>query len=257
MERKSECSDGILLYKLFLDNYEGQPNGKGEEHWSEVRVEVEPPSVQTAFMDCSNLVLSAERGNLILDMSCEVYFTNPTDVEWRITDVVTEARILKGQCTQEITPEFSDTLLTPTVPAKGTGRLQVNFHDTLPASGFLGKSVKIGDLAGVSVPVEVDLTLEVNGKTYVVDSQGNTWSLKYKAIKMVKIKTDTDNVTRDLVGELTLGLAGAVAGTIAGAKIGAALGSVVPGAGTVTGAIVGGIVGFIGGLLLHEKLGWP
>ncbi|AIF69869.1 hypothetical protein PAP_07395 [Palaeococcus pacificus DY20341] len=27
-------------YKLFLDNYDGEPNGAGEEHWSEVKVEV-------------------------------------------------------------------------------------------------------------------------------------------------------------------------------------------------------------------------
>ncbi|WP_167884981.1 hypothetical protein [Pyrococcus sp. ST04] len=45
-------------------------------------------------MECSDLALSAKRGDLVLDMSCEVYFTNPTDIEWHITDVITEARIL-------------------------------------------------------------------------------------------------------------------------------------------------------------------
>jgi len=225
-------------------------NEQWEEHWSEVTMEVKPPSVQTAFMDCSDLVLSAERGNLILDMSCEVYFTNPTDVEWRITDVVTEARILKGQYTQEITPEFSDTLLTPTVPAKGTGRLQVNFHDTLPASGFLGKSVKIGDLAGVSVPVEVDLTLEVNGKTYVVDSQGNTWSLKYRAIKMVEISIEENKIVMDLSSEL------AIVGTTT--AVGAVIGGLVGGpVGAVVGAVGGAVVGIILSYILHEYLGIP
>ncbi|NJE61895.1 hypothetical protein [Thermococcus sp. 21S7] len=241
---------GNHTYRLFLDNYDGKPNGKGDEHWDEVRVGVKSFKVQKASMDCSNMVLSAKKGNLVLDMTCEVYFTNPTDVSWKVTDVVTEARILKSQHTQEITPEFSDALLTPTVPAKGTGRLQVNFHDTLSASGFLGKSVKIGDLAGVSVPVEVDLTLEVNGKTYVVDSQGNIWSLKYRAIKMVEISIEGNKIAMDLSSELAIVAATTAVGAVIGGLVGGPVGAVV-------GAVAGAVTGIILSYILHERLGIP
>ncbi|WP_256359059.1 hypothetical protein [Pyrococcus sp. ST04] len=37
--------------------------------------------------------------------------------------------------------------------------------DTLSTSGFLGKGIEITDLAGVSIPVQVDFTLEVDSNT--------------------------------------------------------------------------------------------
>jgi len=33
---------GNHTFKVFLDNSDGKPNGSGEEHWDEVRVEVKP-----------------------------------------------------------------------------------------------------------------------------------------------------------------------------------------------------------------------
>ncbi|WP_048151448.1 hypothetical protein [Palaeococcus ferrophilus] len=33
---------GAHAFRVFLDNYDGEPNGKGEEHWAEVTMEVKP-----------------------------------------------------------------------------------------------------------------------------------------------------------------------------------------------------------------------
>ncbi len=239
---------GNHTYMLYVDNY------GGESHTDSVKIEVEPPTVQTAVMNCGDLLLSAEKGNFVLDLSCEVYFTNPTDVEWHITDVTTEARILKNQYTKEVTPEFTDTLLTPTIPPKGTGKLKIDFHDVLSASGILEKGAEIADLAGISVPVQVDFTLEVNGKTYVIDSQGNTWSLKYTAYEYTKIVIEMGSVVQNIIADTA-------AGIVIGATAGAIVGSLLPGVGTAGGAMAGGVIGgtlgFLYGVIWHGILGRP
>jgi len=47
---------GNHTYKLFLDNYDGKPNGAGEEHWSKVTVEVKPISSAYATLNCPQSV---------------------------------------------------------------------------------------------------------------------------------------------------------------------------------------------------------
>ncbi len=118
-------------FKLFIDNYDGKPNDAGEEEWSKVKVEVKPSSVLASFMNCSDLALSAERGNPVLDMSCEVHFTNPTDIEWEITRIDTEARILKTEYTKDSTIEPTKTITLHIVSTKGVGEFKLEFHDVL------------------------------------------------------------------------------------------------------------------------------
>ncbi|WP_457753908.1 hypothetical protein [Thermococcus sp.] len=48
---------GNHTYTLFLDNVDGEPNGIGEEHWSEVKVEVKPVGNVIATMDCNPSVV--------------------------------------------------------------------------------------------------------------------------------------------------------------------------------------------------------
>ena len=68
-------------------------------------VEVRPVTVHEAFMECSNLKLSANKGDLTLDMSCDVYFTNPTNIQWNITRIDTDAHVLKTSRTKDLTIE--------------------------------------------------------------------------------------------------------------------------------------------------------
>ncbi|NJF25575.1 hypothetical protein [Thermococcus sp. Bubb.Bath] len=234
-------------------------------HWmasSYVKVQ-QPATTQAASMGCSNLELSAKKGNLVLDTTCTVYFTNPTDVQWNITGIIPYPHILKTEYTEDLTPEFTPpTMLTKTVPAGGVGEFKLNLHDVLPENNVIGTGIELNELSGVIVPVKVNFTVLVNGKTYVVDSQGKIWSLEYGATRYVRITVNTETLYEHITSDITIGIAGAIVGAKAGEEIGAMVGTVIePGAGTVAGAatgeIIGGIVGFIGSVIVHEKLGWP
>ena len=48
---------GEHTFKLFLDNYDGKPNGEGEEHWSKTTVEVNPVGNIIANMSCNPAVV--------------------------------------------------------------------------------------------------------------------------------------------------------------------------------------------------------
>ncbi|WP_456366126.1 COG1470 family protein [Thermococcus sp.] len=50
-------SVGEHTFKLFLDNYDGKPNGEGEEHWSKTTVEVKPSGNVIASMSCDPAVV--------------------------------------------------------------------------------------------------------------------------------------------------------------------------------------------------------
>ena len=47
---------GNHTFKVFLDNSDGKPNGVGEEHWAEVKVEVKPTTSAYATLDCPQSV---------------------------------------------------------------------------------------------------------------------------------------------------------------------------------------------------------
>ncbi|NJE61897.1 hypothetical protein [Thermococcus sp. 21S7] len=210
--------------------------------------------VQKASMDCSNMVLSAKKGNLVLDMTCEVYFTNPTDVSWKVTRIDVEAHVLRTKYTKDLTPSYTKDIITHTIPPQGTGEFELNFHDTLPESGVLGIGVELKDLAGTVVPVQVNFTVYTNGKPYVVDSRGNTWPLAYSATQYVRISVELNSIVQHIVADT-------VAGVVIGATVGAIVGSILPGAGTgagaVAGAVIGGTLGFIYGVIWHGVLGRP
>jgi len=89
---------GNHTYKLFLDNYDGKPNGAGEEHWSKVTVEVEPTNgtLKQVGFECDDLYLSTglDREHHLLyrgTLTCEAILYNPTsrNLVGNITDVYT------------------------------------------------------------------------------------------------------------------------------------------------------------------------
>ncbi len=122
-------------------------------------VEARPVTVHGAFMECSNLKLSANKGDLTLGMSCDVYFTNPTNVQWNITRIDTDAHVLKTPRTKGLTIESTKTITTHTVSPGGVGKFELEFHDVLPQSGFIETGLELKDLAGAKVPVQVNFTV--------------------------------------------------------------------------------------------------
>ncbi len=48
---------GNHMFKVFLDNLDGKPNGVGEEHWAEVKVTVKPMGNVIANMSCNPAVV--------------------------------------------------------------------------------------------------------------------------------------------------------------------------------------------------------
>ena len=217
-------------------------------------VEVRPVTVHEAFMECSNLELSANKGDLALDMKCNVYFTNPTGVQWNITRIDTDAHVLKTPSTKDLTIEPTKTIITHTVPPGGVGEFELEFHDVLPQSGFIETGLEVKKLSGVRVPVQVNFTVFDNGHPYVVTSQGGIFDLVYTATKYVEIKVELNSIVQYIVADT-------VAGVVIGAGAGAIVGSIVPGAGTMAGAtagaVIGGTLGFIYGVVWHGILGRP
>ena len=215
---------------------------------------VRPVKVHKAFMECNNLELSANKGDLTLGMSCDVYFTNPTNVQWNITRIDTDAHVLKTPRTKDLTIESTKTIVTHTVPPGGLGEFELEFHDVLPQSGFIETGLELKDLAGAKVPVQVNFTVYSNGHSYVKTSQG-ILDLTYTATQYVKIEINKQKVIEHFAVSVSVGVtAGAVTAYILECtETGAAIGSAVPGGGTLVGAVVG----FIFGVVTYKILGLP
>jgi len=210
------------------------------------------------------MVLSAKKGNLVLNMTCEVYFTNPTNVSWDITRIdIDPARILGTQRTNDVTIGIpTETIITRTVAPGGVGEFKLDFPGVLSSSNLLKTGWDLKDLAGYKVPVQVNFTVYDNGHPYVVTSNGNILGLGYTATQHVEIMINEKTVTEHIIGDIVSGVVVGLISARAGAKIGAIIGTAVElGAGTVAGTVVGGIVsgvlGFIAGFTMHEKLGLP
>ena len=217
-------------------------------------VEVKPATVSKAFMECSNLKLSANKGDLTLNMKCNVYFTNPTGVQWNITRIDAEAHVLKTPHTKDLTIEPTKTIITHTIPPGGVGEFELEFHDVLPQNGFIETGLELEDLAGAKVPVQVNFTVYANDHPYVKTSQG-ILDLSYAATQYVEIEINKQKVMEHLAVSVSVGVtAGAVTAYILECtETGAAIGSAVPGGGTLVGATVG----FIFGVVTYKILGLP
>ncbi len=252
---------GNYTFKLVVDDFiyneEGKPLGLGTEEQREAKVEVTPPTTKKAFMGCDNMKLSAEKGNLVLDMKCEVYFTNPTDVEWNITRIdIDPSRILATERTKDVTIGIpAETIITRKVAPGGVGEFKLDYHGVLSESNLLQTAFDLKDLAGFKVPVQVNFTVYANGHPYVVTSNGTILDLGYTVTQYVTITINHDRVIEHIAIPVTIGITTTIAATyiLESTEAGAALGSVVPGAGTLVGAALG----FIAGVIAYEYLDAP
>ncbi len=74
---------GNYTFKLFLDNYDGKPNGEGEEGWTTVIVEVKPTENVIANMSCNPAAVPLEhsttfRGHIIRNVQQPFLTSSPT-----------------------------------------------------------------------------------------------------------------------------------------------------------------------------------
>ena len=70
---------GNHTFKVFLDNYDGEPNGKGEEHWDEVTVEVRAMNgteLKLVSSECGKLYFKYDMGNYRARLACEFVIYN-------------------------------------------------------------------------------------------------------------------------------------------------------------------------------------
>ena len=77
---------GNHTYKLFFDNVDGKPNGAGEEHWSEVTVEVKPTTSAYATLDCPRSV--PQNDERATQCKIQVWNTGNKAFSTKITKVV-------------------------------------------------------------------------------------------------------------------------------------------------------------------------
>jgi len=71
---------GNHTFKLFLDNYDGKPNGKGEEHWSKTTVEVKPVNgteLKQVGFECDDPEFNWNRGEYTATLVCKAFVYNP------------------------------------------------------------------------------------------------------------------------------------------------------------------------------------
>ncbi|WP_456365689.1 hypothetical protein [Thermococcus sp.] len=90
-------SVGEHTFKLFLDNYDGKPNGYGAENWSKTTVEVKPVNgteLKQVEFECNDLYLSTglDKEHHLLykgTLTCKAILYNPAQYSLRgnITDV--------------------------------------------------------------------------------------------------------------------------------------------------------------------------
>ncbi|CAD5243204.1 conserved protein of unknown function [Thermococcus camini] len=79
--RRNIVGVGTHTIKLFLDNYDGKPNGKGEEHWSEVRVEVKPMNgteLKQVGFECDDAKFNWNGIEYKATLVCRAFVYNPT-----------------------------------------------------------------------------------------------------------------------------------------------------------------------------------
>ncbi len=111
---------GNHTFKLFLDNTDGKPNGIGEEHWSEVRVEVRPNKLAYATLDCPRRVPQNDEK----PVQCKIKV-------WNTGDGVFSTKITKVIFGNNVIWEGADTTaaeidqLLITVPAHGVNNVSL------------------------------------------------------------------------------------------------------------------------------------
>ena len=75
----NEANEEGYFHKLFLDKYDGKPNGYGAENWSKTTVEVKPVNereLKLVSSECGELYFKYDMGNYRARLACEFVIYN-------------------------------------------------------------------------------------------------------------------------------------------------------------------------------------
>ena len=113
---------GNHTFKLFLDNYDGKPNGEGEEHWVGVKVTVKLTTSAYATLDCpQSMPQNDERAS---QCKIKVWNTGNNVFSTRITRVVFGNNVVwNGTDTAAVAVDQ----VSITVPPHGVNNVSITF----------------------------------------------------------------------------------------------------------------------------------
>ncbi|QDA31074.1 hypothetical protein FH039_04895 [Thermococcus indicus] len=194
----------LKLVKNVINNYDGKPNGKGEEHRSEVKVEVKlmnGTELKQVGFECSDLYFDFEDRAYRATLSCRVYLHNPNPKnEVRIKDIA----VLNSYSLGDLKNVPAGSLNTGewniqpdsfTIPAQTTKIVQfslpLEISSWVPISGADATEVVLKD--GEFITVEIPYTL---GYSY----DGNTWThFSEEIYDTIQVKMDAKTVAADYI----------------------------------------------------------
>ena len=192
---------GNHTYRLFLDNYDGEANGKGEEHWSEVRVEVKPMNgteLKQVGFECDDIYFDFKDRAYNATLSCRVYLYNPSKKDALIKDITVLDDYSLGDLENVPAGDLSagkwgihpgSFILQPQETKAVQFSLPLTIGSWIPISGADVTEVVLKD--GEYVTVKFNYTL---GYTY----DGNLWVHFTDGVyDIVQVKMDTKTVVAD------------------------------------------------------------
>jgi len=196
---------GTHTYTLFLDNYDGEPNGIGEEHWDEVRVIVHPSNeteLQQVAFECNDPEFNWNGIEYKAKLVCRAIIYNPTQNDVSINSVSVENWSIENQ-------EFMESLESAWMieyPAKvePSQTAEIVFKNT----AHTGLITLEKDLFGTYVGVSIE---------YIISPQ-NAEDITFTGFDVVNIKQDNSDVIVD-VGTNAVLIGGEVKAIIVSAKL--------------------------------------
>ncbi|GEM_PF-984444 len=191
---------GNHTFKLFLDNADGEPNGAGEEHWSEVTVEVKPTNgtLKQVGFECKDIYFDFRDRAYRATLVCKVYLYNPLESALDVRDVavlqgyslgdledVTGGSLSTGEWT--INPSaFS---LNPQETKTVTFSLPLEIGSWVPIS--VADATEVVSKYGEHVTINFQYTL---GYTY----NGSEWKhFEGEVQEIVQVRMDAKTVAAD------------------------------------------------------------
>lgn len=192
---------GIHTFKLFLDNYDGKPNGAGEEHWDEVTVEVKPTNgteLKQVGFECDDLYFDFRDRAYRATLVCKVYLYNPLESALDVKDVA----VLHGYSLGDLEDVTGGSLstgewainpsafsLNPQETKTVTFSLPLEIGSWVPIS--VSDATEVVSKYGEHVTINYQYTL---GYTY----DGSEWKhFEGEVQEIVQVKVDTSTVAAD------------------------------------------------------------
>jgi len=163
---------GNHTFKLFLDNYDGKPNGKGEDHWAEVTVEVRAMNgteLKQVGSECSDLYFTWELIDYHAALTCRAVLYNPTDKTLVIANtsagkpkigIIPDGVVMTPSSFEKHLSKFSVTVSNAKIPPQGD--TVITFKSEISGVPLLVLEYYWGTYYTITIPYDVHLN---NGST--------------------------------------------------------------------------------------------